>query len=110
MATTHQSIPLTWLTIKKVAVLTDFTQDADTALRFAATLARGYKADIVLAHAYFPPSYAYAAPEVKLIYQTLDASRNRLADRLLMKTEATYLRDKVHCRSSRRSEGAPGRA
>jgi nucleotide-binding universal stress UspA family protein len=93
MATTQQAIPHTWPKIKKIAVLTDFSQNADTALRFAAAFARGYEANIVLAHAYIPPSCAYSAPEVKLVYQTLDASRKRWADQLLSKTEATYLRD-----------------
>lgn len=93
MATTLQSIPRTWPKIEKIAVLTDFSQNADTALRFAAALARGYRADIILAHAYIPPSCSYSAPEVMLVYQTLDASRNRWADQLLSKTEATYLRD-----------------
>ena len=93
VATAHQTIPYTQLKIKKVAVLTDFSQNADTALRFAAAFARGYKADIVLAHAYSPPSCAYAAPEIKLVQQTLDASWQRLRDQLLSQTEATYLRD-----------------
>ena len=93
MATTQQTIPHTWPKIKKIAVLTDFSQNADTALRFAAAFARGYGADIVLAHAYIPPPCAYSAPEVKLVYQSLDASRKRWADQLLIKIEATYLRD-----------------
>jgi nucleotide-binding universal stress UspA family protein len=93
VATTQQAIPHTWPKIKKIAVLTDFSQNADTALRFAAAFARGYRADILLAHAYIPPSCAYSAPEVKLVYQTLDASRKRWADQLLSKTEATYLKD-----------------
>jgi len=93
VATTHQTSPYIQLKIKKVAVLTDFSQNAETALRFAAAFARGYKAEIVLAHAYIPPSCAYAAPEVRLVHQTLDASRQRLGDRLLTQTEATYLRD-----------------
>ena len=93
MATTQQAIPHTWPKIKKIAVLTDFSKNADTALQFAASFARGYKADIVLVHAYMPPSCAYSAPKVKLVYQTLDASRKRWADQLLSKTEATYLKD-----------------
>ena len=93
MATTQQAIAHAWPKIKKIAVLTDFSQNADTALQFAAALARGYKADIVLVHAYIPPSCAYSAPKVKLVYQTLDASRKRWANQLLGKTEATYLRD-----------------
>jgi nucleotide-binding universal stress UspA family protein len=90
---THQVIPHTRVKIKKIAVLTDLSQNADAALRFAATFARGYKADIVLAHAYIPPSCAYAAPEVKLVHQTLDAFRQRLGTLLLTETEATYLHD-----------------
>ena len=105
MATTQQAIPHTWPKIKKIAVLTDFSKNADTALRFAAAFARGYKADIVLAHAYMPPSCAYSAPKVKLVYQTLDASRKRWADQLLSKTEATYLKD-IKC-SALLHEGLP---
>ncbi len=71
MATTQQVLPHTWPKIKKIAVLTDFSQSADTALRFAAAFARGYGADIVLGHAYLPASCAYAAPKVKLVYQFL---------------------------------------
>jgi len=93
VATTQQAIPRTWPKIRKIAVLTDFSQNSDTALRFAATFARGYGADIVLAHAYIPSSCAYSAPEVKLVYQTLDASRKRWSDQLLSKTDASYLRD-----------------
>ena len=74
-------------------MLTDFSQNADTALRFAAAFARGYGADIVLGHAYLPASCAYAAPKVKLVYQSLDASRKRWADQLLSKIEAAHLSD-----------------
>ena len=105
MATTQRAIPHTWPQIEKIAVLTDFSQNADTALRFAAAFARGFGADIVLAHAYVPPSCAYSAPKVKLVYQTLDASRKRWADQLLSKTEATYLRD-IKC-SALLHEGLP---
>ncbi len=92
MATAHQAIPHIQLRIKKVAVFTDFSQGADTALRFAATFARGYNAEIVLAHAYLAPSCAYSAPEVKLVYQTLDACRQRLGHQLHTAMEASYLR------------------
>jgi nucleotide-binding universal stress UspA family protein len=93
MATTHQQLPRTWPKIKTIAVLTDFSENADTALRFAAAFARGYHADIMLAHAYLPPSCAYAAPAVELVHHTLEASRKRWADQLLSETEATYLSD-----------------
>jgi nucleotide-binding universal stress UspA family protein len=93
VATAQQVIPHTWPKIRKIAVLTDFSQNADTALRFAAAFARGYAADIVLAHAYLPPSCAYVAPDVKLVYQSLDASRKRWADKLLSKIEVTHLSD-----------------
>jgi nucleotide-binding universal stress UspA family protein len=93
VATTQQAIPRTWPKIKKIAVLTDFSQNADTALRFAAAFARGYGADIVLGHAYVPGSCAYAAPKVKLVYQSLDTSRKRWPDQLLSKIEAAYLSD-----------------
>ena len=93
MAATQRAIPHTWQKIRKIAVLTDFSQNADTALRFAAAFARGQGADIVLAHAYLPASCAYAAPDVKLVYQSLDASRKRWADQLLSKIGAAHLSD-----------------
>jgi nucleotide-binding universal stress UspA family protein len=93
VATTQKVIPHAWPKIKKIAVLTDFSQNADTALQFAAAFARGYRADVVLAHAYLPPSYAYAAPEARLVYRSLDASRKRWSDQLLSKIGATYLSD-----------------
>jgi nucleotide-binding universal stress UspA family protein len=105
VATAHQVTPHTLRKIKKVAVLTDFSDNADTALRFAAAFSRGYKAEIVLAHAYIRPPCAYAAPEVKLGHQTLDAFRQLLGDQLLRKIEATYLQD-IRCAVVLR-EGTP---
>ena len=96
MVTAHELTQSSELNIKKVAVLTDFSQNAGTALRFAAILARGCKADIVLAHAYIVPSCAYSAPRVELVYQTLRACRANLESQLLMEIEASYLRD-IHC-------------
>ena len=106
MATTQQAIPYTWPKIKRIAVFTDFSQNADTALRFAASFARGYGADIILAHAYLPPSCAYSAPEVKLVYQSLEASRKRWADQLLIKIEGSHLSD-IKC-TAILHQGQPG--
>lgn len=97
MATVPEITPIAPHTIKTIAVLTDFSKNAETALRFAATFARRYQAAIVLAHAYLSPSSAFAAPEVKLIYETLDHYRQKLRLSLLNQTEASYLRD-LNCR------------
>jgi len=42
--------------LKKIAILTDFTSDAERPLRFAASLAQWYGADLVVAHACAPDS------------------------------------------------------
>ncbi len=96
MATAHQVTTGTRLHIKQIAVLTDLSQNAETALRFAATVARGYNAGIILAHSYLPSSNAYAAPNMKLVYEALDVYREDLENQLLTQTEAPFLRD-IHC-------------
>lgn len=93
MATVHQPARRTDLKIKNIAVITDFSRNADTALRYAAVFARLHGANLVLGHAYLPPSCAYSAPEAALVYQAFDARREDLENRLLKKTEAVYLRD-----------------
>ena len=105
MATASQAISHTRLKIEKVAVLVDFSKTADTALRFAAALAREHKAGIVLAHAYLPPSSALSAPRIELTYEALDHWREGLRLSLLKQTEAIYLRD-IHCTILLR-EGSP---
>ncbi len=84
------------LKIEKIAVLTDFSKNADIALRGAATFARGYKAGLVIAHAYTPPTYAFAAPEMAFSYQVLEDVRQSLESRLLSQTEAPFLRG-INC-------------
>lgn len=93
MASIQQQIPLTWPKIRKIAVVTDFSQNSGTALWFAAPFARVCGADIILAHAYLPPSCAYAAPTIELVCHTLETCRNWQADRLLGETETACLRD-----------------
>ena len=93
MATLNQIAPLTRLKIEKIAVLTDFSKNADTALQFAAALARGYNASLVLAHAYIPPYAAFAAPEANLVYQTFHDLTEELNERLAIQTEADSLRN-----------------
>jgi nucleotide-binding universal stress UspA family protein len=105
VATAYQTMKQTRAQIKRIAVLTDFSQNAENALRLAATIARGYKASIALAHAYLPPSSAFAAPEVKLVYQALETRRRDLEDQLLAATEADFLRD-INCVGILR-EGSP---
>jgi nucleotide-binding universal stress UspA family protein len=93
MATAHQPARRTDLKIKSIAVLTDFSQNADTALRYAAVFARVHGANLVLAHAYLPPSCAYTAPDAAFVYQSFDDRREDLENRLLEETEGVYLRD-----------------
>ncbi|MBV8631801.1 MAG: universal stress protein [Silvibacterium sp.] len=81
------------LSIKKIAVLTDFSPVANAALRYTATLARFYEAGIVLAHAYLPPSSACAAPEAALATEAFDTLRENLEDRLLRMAHEPWLRD-----------------
>jgi nucleotide-binding universal stress UspA family protein len=93
MATSCQITTPTDVKIKKIAMLTDFSENAGVALHYAATMAREYGAMLVLAHAYLPPGYAYAAPEVAMVYQAFEDFRKSLENRLLDQTEAAYLRD-----------------
>jgi len=90
--TAHQLAQRTDLKIKNIAVLTDFSQNATNALQCAAVFARMHGANLVLAHAYLPPSCAYAAPEAALVFEAFDACRQNLENRLLKQTEAAYLR------------------
>lgn len=65
MATVLEVTPHTEMKIKKITVLSDFSKNADIALRFAARVARAYKANIVLAHAHMPPSSAFCSSRNK---------------------------------------------
>src|SRR5271163_2489422 len=101
--------PLTLQTqpkIRTVAVLTDFSENAENALRFAARIARRARANIVLAHAEIPPPCIFAAPEVKLIYDALAHWRERLGLSLRNLTNSIYLRN-IGC-SVLLHEGSPG--
>ena len=93
---TVQVNPQTRPKIKKVAVFTDFSENAAVALRFAARIAREFKANIVLAHADIPPSCIFSAPEVKLVDEALAHWRERLRGSLLNQTKAAYLQD-IEC-------------
>lgn len=105
MATVSQITARTLLKIKKIAVLTDFSENAELALRYAAAFARGYKASLVLAHAYVPPYYAFAAPEANLVYQAFHDLSEDLSGRLKAETSAAYLQG-LRCTTLLR-EGAP---
>jgi len=96
MATTHRIAALNELKIAKIAVLTDFSPAADTALRYAATVARSCGAGIVLAHAYLPPACAYAAPEAALVFDAFDSYREHLENRLRRATQEPWLKD-IRC-------------
>lgn len=93
MATTGRLIAHTDLKLKTIAVLTDLSETANTALKYAATIAQVYRASLVSAHAYHLPTCAYAAPDAALVYQAFDEVRADLENRLLEQTDATYLRD-----------------
>jgi len=96
MLTAHPVAPHTPLKLKKIAVLTDFSPFAEAALRWAAAMARGYGAEIVLAHAYLPPACACAAPEAALAIETFEACRENLEDRLVNKAREPWLNG-IHC-------------
>ena len=93
MATARPLIQHSSVTIRKIAVLTDFSKNADIALRYAAAFARGYKAELVLAHAYLLPASALAAPDVALVYEAFDGFRKSLDIRLHQRTEDACLKD-----------------
>ena len=78
--------------IRQIAVLTDFSCNAEAALNYAACLAREYDANLVLSHAYVPPYSAYAAPEAALVYQAFDDLHQGLTDRLLAEANKVHLR------------------
>lgn len=105
MVTASQVTPRTQLKVQKIAVLTDFSQNADSAVRYAAAFARGCKASVVLAHAYIPPYAAFAAPEAALAYQSFKDLRDSLNSRLLSQAEAIYFRD-IKC-TTLLAEGTP---
>lgn len=106
MASASQLSVGTRLQIRKIAVLTDFSQNAATALRCAAAIARKYKAGIVLAHAYTPLPCAYSAPELAMVFETLKAERENLRNQLLAELCANGLGDIES--SVFLAEGAPG--
>jgi nucleotide-binding universal stress UspA family protein len=93
MAMAHQVTHSSGLNIKKIAVLTDFSRNAENALRFASTFARTYKAGILLAHASIPPPSVFAAPKADLVYKSVGAWRQRLESCLLTDAQAAFLRD-----------------
>jgi nucleotide-binding universal stress UspA family protein len=82
--------------IEKIAVLTDFSPVARTALKYAARLARSYGADLVLAHAYLPPSFACAAPTSAMVLEGFDEKRELLKEMLLGEIREPWLED-IHC-------------
>jgi nucleotide-binding universal stress UspA family protein len=105
MATAHQTSMPMRLQMEKIVVLTDFSPNAETALRFAAGVAREYKTSIVLAHAYLPLPCAFAAPEAAMVFATLSAERRRLRTQLLKEAGAAFLQG-IHC-TVLLIEGAP---
>jgi nucleotide-binding universal stress UspA family protein len=93
MMAVSQMISRTPIKIGKIAVLTDFSRTAESALRYAAMFARGYHADLVLAHAYIFPGTAFAAPEISLAYEAMDELQRNIEKRLVAETKSPFLSD-----------------
>lgn len=91
MATSSEVTAQPRIKIDNIGVLTDFSTQATTALRYAAALAHVYGAGITLAHAYIPPSFAYAAPEVSLVYQAFEDMEKSLKKNLADQAKAECL-------------------
>ena len=66
------------LLVKRIAVFTDFSENAAAALKYAAEFARLYHASIILAHAYVPLPCAFSAPTADLVFEALNAERRHL--------------------------------
>jgi nucleotide-binding universal stress UspA family protein len=96
MATAYQATTQNQLKIHKIAVLTDFSPNARTALRFAAAIARRYGASVLLAHAYMQSSCAFAAPDGALVFKALEDERHRLQTQLINETRSAFLQS-VKC-------------
>lgn len=91
MATSSEVTAQPRIKIDNIGVLTDFSTQATTALRYAAALAHVYGAGITLAHAYIPPSFAYAAPEVSLVHQAFEDMEKSLKKNLADQAKAEFL-------------------
>ncbi|XBH11740.1 universal stress protein [Edaphobacter paludis] len=74
-------------------------------MRYAAVFARTYGAGIVLAHAYIPPTSAFADPEISLACEAMEDLRHRLENRLLKETQAAFLHD-IKCTTLLRVGGS----
>lgn len=92
MVTSSQIIAPLRIKIDNIGVLTDFSKEATTALQYAAALAHAYNASITLAHSYTPPSFAYGAPEVSLVYQAIDDLEQSLKKQLLDQAQSECVR------------------
>ena len=91
MATSSEVSVQPRIKIENIGVLTDFSNEATRALRFAAAFARAFDAGITLAHSYIPPYFAYAAPEVSLVYQAIGDMEQSLKKNLVEQATAEFL-------------------
>lgn len=91
MATSSKVSVQSQVKIENIGVLTDFSNEATRALRFAVAFARAFDAGITLAHSYIPPSFAYAAPEVSLVYQAIGDMEQSLKKNLVDQAKAAFL-------------------
>lgn len=105
MATVSRIASQPQIRINKIGVLTDFSRGSTRALRYAAALARAYNAGITLAHAYIPPYFAYATPDVSLTYQAMEDLRKGLEKDLMDQAKSAFLHD-IKC-STLLSVGGP---
>jgi nucleotide-binding universal stress UspA family protein len=91
MATSSKVSVQSQVKIENIGVLTDLSNEATRALRFAVAFARAFDAGITLAHSYIPPSFAYAAPEVSLVYQAIGDMEQSLKKNLVDQAKAAFL-------------------
>lgn len=104
MATSSQVSAQPQIRIGNIGVLTDFSEAAKSALRYAAAFARAYGSGITLAHAYIPPSFAYAAPEVSLVYEAMDDLQQSLEKELVDQAKSECLSG-IQCKTVLRMGG-----
>lgn len=95
MVVAHPTSPVSRVKLDTLAVFTDFSAGANTALKCAAEIARRFKAGMVLAHAYNPIP-AFVTAEAAMEFEPLDDMRQSTQNRLLEQTEASFLQG-VNC-------------
>ena len=95
MVAPHPISHVSHVKLDSLAVFTDFSAGANTALKCAAEIARRFMAGMVLAHAY-NPTPAFVTAEAAMEFEPLDDMRQSTQNRLLEQTEASFLQG-VNC-------------